>query len=62
MDGSKPKPQKQVSQPVIGKGEVQDGGRLRGSQSSEGSDLTPNFPPHSPMSDAAFRDTDCSEY
>lgn len=61
MDGSKPKPQKQLSQPAMGKCEV-DGGRLRGSQSSEGSDLISNIPPYSPISDTAFRDIDCSEY
>ncbi|XP_017346452.2 rho guanine nucleotide exchange factor 12 isoform X1 [Ictalurus punctatus] len=59
MDGSKPKPQKQLSQPAMGKCEV-DGGRLRGSQSSEGSDLISNIPPYSPISDTAFRDIDCS--
>ncbi|MCJ8739995.1 hypothetical protein PDJAM_G00053850 [Pangasius djambal] len=66
VDGSKPRPQKQLSLPVMGKGEVIDGGRLRGSQSNEGSDLTQNptvisnIPPNSPVSDTAVRDIDCS--
>ncbi|XP_027029769.2 rho guanine nucleotide exchange factor 12 isoform X2 [Tachysurus fulvidraco] len=66
MDGSKPRPQKQLSQPAMGKSDVVDIGRLRGSLSSEGSDLIhsptviSNIPPFSPVSDTAFRDTDCS--
>ncbi|KAM9468807.1 rho guanine nucleotide exchange factor 12 isoform 3-T3 [Clarias gariepinus] len=67
VDGSKPRPQKQLSQPGLGKCEVVDGGRfLRGSQSSEGSDLIQNstvisnLPPYSPVSDNAFKDTDFS--
>uniref|UniRef100_A0AAR2IWP2 Rho guanine nucleotide exchange factor (GEF) 12a n=1 Tax=Pygocentrus nattereri TaxID=42514 RepID=A0AAR2IWP2_PYGNA len=42
VDGSKQRPQKQLSQPVIGMCEPVDGVRLRGSQSSEGSDLIQN--------------------
>ncbi|XP_060743834.1 rho guanine nucleotide exchange factor 12 isoform X2 [Tachysurus vachellii] len=66
MDGSKPRPQKQLSQPAMGKFDVVDIGRLRGSLSSEGPDLIQsptfisNIPPYSPVSDTAFRDTDCS--
>ncbi|KAK3560711.1 hypothetical protein QTP86_014737, partial [Hemibagrus guttatus] len=64
VDGSKPRPQKQLSQPAMGKCEVVDGGRLRGSLSSEGSDLIQsptvisNISPYSPVSETAFRDTD----
>ncbi|XP_054649724.1 rho guanine nucleotide exchange factor 12 isoform X3 [Dunckerocampus dactyliophorus] len=39
LDG-RPRPQKQLSQPSLGASEHTDGGRLRGSQSSEGSELT----------------------
>ncbi|XP_061734243.1 rho guanine nucleotide exchange factor 12 isoform X2 [Nerophis ophidion] len=39
LDG-RPKPQKQLSQPSLGASEHTDGGRLRASQSSEGSELT----------------------
>uniref|UniRef100_UPI0037E91B8C rho guanine nucleotide exchange factor 12 isoform X2 n=1 Tax=Semicossyphus pulcher TaxID=241346 RepID=UPI0037E91B8C len=39
LDG-RPRPQKQLSQPTLGASEHPDGGRLRGSQSSEGSELT----------------------
>lgn len=38
-DNIKPRPQKQMSQPAMGGSELLEGGRLRGSQSSEGSDL-----------------------
>ncbi|XP_061828984.1 rho guanine nucleotide exchange factor 12 isoform X3 [Nerophis lumbriciformis] len=38
LDG-RPKPQKQLSQPSLGASDHTDGGRLRGSQSSEGSEL-----------------------
>ncbi|XP_076146442.1 rho guanine nucleotide exchange factor 12 isoform X3 [Alosa pseudoharengus] len=40
MDQSKQRPQKQLSQPVMGVSEPLDGSRLRGSQSGEGSELT----------------------
>ncbi|KAG5268324.1 hypothetical protein AALO_G00211320 [Alosa alosa] len=40
MDQSKQRPQKQLSQPVMGVSEPLEGSRLRGSQSSEGSELT----------------------
>ncbi|KAL7848715.1 hypothetical protein SRHO_G00203380 [Serrasalmus rhombeus] len=68
VDGSKQRPQKQLSQPVIGMCEPVDGVRLRGSQSSEGSDLiqntaviaaSPGSAPYSPASDTSFRDPDC---
>ncbi|XP_060799832.1 rho guanine nucleotide exchange factor 12 isoform X3 [Neoarius graeffei] len=66
VDGNKPRPQKQLSQPAMGKCDMVDGGRLRGSQSSEGSDLIQNptvisnIPPYTPVSDTVFRDSDCS--
>ncbi|XP_072548223.1 rho guanine nucleotide exchange factor 12 isoform X2 [Salminus brasiliensis] len=67
VDGNKQRPQKQLSQPVIGTCEPVDGVRLRGSQSSEGSDLTQNpafnaaspcSTLYSPSSDTALRDPD----
>lgn len=39
LDG-RPRPQKQLSQPTLGASEHSEAGRLRGSQSSEGSELT----------------------
>ncbi|KAI3354289.1 hypothetical protein L3Q82_018826, partial [Scortum barcoo] len=39
LDG-RPRPQKQLSQPTLGASDHMEGGRLRGSQSSEGSELT----------------------
>uniref|UniRef100_A0AAR2JLG4 Rho guanine nucleotide exchange factor (GEF) 12a n=1 Tax=Pygocentrus nattereri TaxID=42514 RepID=A0AAR2JLG4_PYGNA len=62
VDGSKQRPQKQLSQPVIGMCEPVDGVRLRGSQSSEGSDLiqntaviaaSPGSAPYSPVWDSS---------
>ncbi|CAM4553025.1 unnamed protein product [Leuciscus chuanchicus] len=38
-DNIKQRPQKQMSQPAMGGSDLTEGGRLRGSQSSEGSDL-----------------------
>lgn len=38
LDG-RPRPQKQLSQPTLGASEHTEAGRLRGSQSSEGSEL-----------------------
>lgn len=38
LDG-RPRPQKQLSQPTLGASEHMEAGRLRGSQSSEGSEL-----------------------
>ncbi|XP_061537517.1 rho guanine nucleotide exchange factor 12 isoform X1 [Phycodurus eques] len=63
LDG-RPKPQKQLSQPSLGASEHMDGGRLRGSQSSEGSELThstsvtTSSPNSTPSSSDASRDTD----
>ncbi|XP_077466828.1 rho guanine nucleotide exchange factor 12 isoform X2 [Stigmatopora argus] len=63
LDG-RPKPQKQLSQPSLGAGEHADGGRLRGSQSSEGSELThstsvtTSSPNSSPFGSDANRDAD----
>lgn len=66
VDG-KPKPQKQLSQPALGKSEPAEGGRLRGSQSIEGSDFTSFFShissqnaPCSPGLETSFKDTDFS--
>lgn len=36
---SRPRPQKQLSQPTLGASEQTESGRVRGSQSSEGSEL-----------------------
>ena len=67
VDSSKQRPLKQLSQPAIGTCESVDGVRLRGSQSSEGSDLTQNpafiaasscSVPFSPVSDTSVRDPD----
>ncbi|XP_022530904.2 rho guanine nucleotide exchange factor 12 isoform X3 [Astyanax mexicanus] len=67
VDGNKQRPQKQLSQPVMGTCDPAEGGRLRGSQSSEGSDLVQNpacssaspcSTIYSPASDTAFRDPD----
>ncbi|XP_051534790.1 rho guanine nucleotide exchange factor 12 isoform X2 [Myxocyprinus asiaticus] len=68
-DNVKQRPQKQMSQPALGGSEPIEGGRLRGSQSSEGSDLlqSPGFtasPPYSASysspSDPSGRDTEFS--
>ncbi|XP_066518963.1 rho guanine nucleotide exchange factor 12 isoform X2 [Hoplias malabaricus] len=67
VDGGKQRPQKQLSQPLMGTCEPVDTVRLRGSQSSEGSDLTQNPAfvsatpcnvPYITAMDTAFRDTD----
>ncbi|KAL2085937.1 hypothetical protein ACEWY4_019257 [Coilia grayii] len=67
MDQSKQRPQKQLSQPVMGVSEPLDGSRLRGSQSSEGSELTyptgltgsPLYSPSTgPTADPNARDSD----
>ncbi|XP_016379484.1 rho guanine nucleotide exchange factor 12-like [Sinocyclocheilus rhinocerous] len=64
-DNIKHRPQKQMSQPALGGSELIEGGRLRGSQSSEGSDLlqSPSFitsppfsAPYSSPSDPSGRD------
>ncbi|XP_029922849.1 rho guanine nucleotide exchange factor 12 isoform X2 [Myripristis murdjan] len=63
LDG-RPRPQKQLSQPTLGTSEHLEAGRLRGSQSSEGSELTHSTslttsPPNSATySSDASRDTD----
>ncbi|XP_016149476.1 rho guanine nucleotide exchange factor 12-like isoform X1 [Sinocyclocheilus grahami] len=51
-DNIKHRPQKQMSQPALGGSELIEGGRLRGSQSSEGSDLlqSPSFITSPPFS------------
>ncbi|XP_057206769.1 rho guanine nucleotide exchange factor 12 isoform X4 [Triplophysa rosa] len=65
----KQRPQKQMSQPAMGGSEPIEGGRLRGSQSSEGSDLlqspgiitSPPFSsPYSSPSDPSGRETEFS--
>uniref|UniRef100_A0A8C7Z6U9 Rho guanine nucleotide exchange factor (GEF) 12a n=1 Tax=Oryzias sinensis TaxID=183150 RepID=A0A8C7Z6U9_9TELE len=40
IEDSRPRPQKQLSQPALGTSEQTEAGRVRGSQSSEGSELT----------------------
>ncbi|XP_051933899.1 rho guanine nucleotide exchange factor 12 isoform X2 [Hippocampus zosterae] len=63
LDG-RPKPQKQLSQPSLGVSEQTDGGRLRSSQSSEGSELThptsltTSSPNNTTFSSDTSRDTD----
>eukprot|EP00064_Thunnus_orientalis_P007690 superscaffoldBa00000869_g7712 len=63
LDG-RPRPQKQLSQPTLGASEHMEGGRLRGSQSSEGSELThstsvnTSSPNSATYSSDASRDTD----
>ncbi|KAF7668975.1 hypothetical protein LDENG_00271680 [Lucifuga dentata] len=63
LDG-RPRPQKQLSQPTLGASEHMESGRLRGSQSSEGSELTHPTPvTTSPPNSATYssdmnRDTD----
>ncbi len=70
-DSIKHRPQKQMSQPALGGSELIEGGRLRGSQSSEGSDLlqSPSLitsPPFSAFygspSVPSGRDPEFSEY
>lgn len=63
LDG-RPRPQKQLSQPTLGASEHMEGGRLRGSQSSEGSELihstsvNTSSPNSATYSSDASRDTD----
>uniref|UniRef100_A0A8C1YS28 Rho guanine nucleotide exchange factor (GEF) 12a n=1 Tax=Cyprinus carpio TaxID=7962 RepID=A0A8C1YS28_CYPCA len=70
-DNIKHRPQKQMSQPALGGSELIEGGRLRGSQSSEGSDLlhspslitSPPFStPYSSPSDPSGKDLEFSEF
>uniref|UniRef100_A0A672QFB3 Rho guanine nucleotide exchange factor 12 n=1 Tax=Sinocyclocheilus grahami TaxID=75366 RepID=A0A672QFB3_SINGR len=69
-DNIKHRPQKQMSQPALGGSELIEGGRLRGSQSSEGSDLlqSPSFitsppfsAPYSSPSDPSGKDPEFEE-
>ncbi|XP_069004151.1 rho guanine nucleotide exchange factor 12 isoform X2 [Embiotoca jacksoni] len=63
LDG-RPRPQKQLSQPTLGASDHMDAGRLRGSQSSEGSELTHSMsvnmssPNSAPYSSETSRDAD----
>ncbi|XP_034149892.1 rho guanine nucleotide exchange factor 12 isoform X2 [Esox lucius] len=69
VDLNKPRPQKQLSQPCLGALEHLEAGRLRASQSSEGSELThsssinaslvPNSAANSHTSDGGSRDSEC---
>ncbi|XP_072319097.1 rho guanine nucleotide exchange factor 12 isoform X2 [Eucyclogobius newberryi] len=61
LDG-RPKPQKQLSQPILGASEHTEGGRLRVSQSSEGPELVHSALTSSPGSTASdtSKDTDIS--
>ncbi|XP_030007532.1 rho guanine nucleotide exchange factor 12 isoform X3 [Sphaeramia orbicularis] len=65
LDG-RPRPQKQLSQPTLGASEHMEGGRLRVSQSSEGSELmhpssvTTSSPNSATYSSDSSRDTDMS--
>uniref|UniRef100_A0A3P9A631 Rho guanine nucleotide exchange factor (GEF) 12a n=1 Tax=Esox lucius TaxID=8010 RepID=A0A3P9A631_ESOLU len=71
VDLNKPRPQKQLSQPCLGALEHLEAGRLRASQSSEGSELThsssinaslvPNSAANSHTSDGGSRDSECGE-
>lgn len=70
-DNIKQRPLKQMSQPAMGGSDLIEGGRLRGSQSSEGSDLlqSPGLitsPPfntsYSSPTDPSVRDPEFSEY
>lgn len=66
LDG-RPRPQKQLSQPTLGASEHMEASRLRGSQSSEGSELThstsvnTSSPNSATYSSDASRDTDIGE-
>ncbi len=66
LDG-RPRPQKQLSQPTLGASEHMEAGRLRGSQSSEGSELIHSMslntssPNSATYSSDPSRDTDIGE-
>lgn len=66
LDG-RPRPQKQLSQPTLGASEHMEAGRLRGSQSSEGSELVhstsvnTSSPNSATLSSDTSRDTDMGE-
>lgn len=62
---NRPRPQKQLSQPTLGAVELMDNSRLRGSQSSEGPELTHSLSVSSPSNTThsvdASRDADIGE-
>ncbi|KAM4566132.1 rho guanine nucleotide exchange factor 12 isoform 1-T1 [Odontesthes bonariensis] len=55
---SRPRPQKQLSQPALGTNEHVEAGRLRGSQSSEGSELTNSTPVNTSSPNSAIYSSD----
>ncbi|XP_071353517.1 rho guanine nucleotide exchange factor 12 isoform X2 [Trachinotus anak] len=59
LDG-RPRPQKQLSQPTLGTSEHMEPGRLRGSQSSEGSELTHSMSVNSSSPNSATYSSDTS--
>lgn len=59
LDG-RPRPQKQLSQPTLGGSEHMEAGRLRGSQSSEGSELTHSMSVNTPSPNSATYSSDSS--
>ncbi|XP_022609540.1 rho guanine nucleotide exchange factor 12 isoform X2 [Seriola dumerili] len=59
LDG-RPRPQKQLSQPTLGASEHMEPGRLRGSQSSEGSELTHSMSVNSSSPNSATYSSDTS--
>ncbi|XP_026225256.1 rho guanine nucleotide exchange factor 12 isoform X3 [Anabas testudineus] len=59
LDG-RPRPQKQLSQPSLGANEQMEAGRLRGSQSSEGSELTHSMSVNSSSPNSATYSSDTS--
>lgn len=59
LDG-RPRPQKQLSQPTLGASEHMETGHLRGSQSSEGSELTHSMSVNASSPNSAFYGTESS--
>ncbi|XP_051813888.1 rho guanine nucleotide exchange factor 12 isoform X1 [Acanthochromis polyacanthus] len=59
LDG-RPRPQKQLSQPTLGASEHMETGHLRGSQSSEGSELTHSMSVNASSPNSAFYSTESS--
>lgn len=59
LDG-RPRPQKQLSQPSLGASEQMELGRIRGSQSSEGSELTHSMSVNSSSPNSATYSSDTS--
>ncbi|KAG7221057.1 hypothetical protein INR49_017686 [Caranx melampygus] len=59
LDG-RPRPQKQLSQPTLGASEHMEAGRLRGSQSSEGSELTHSMSVNTSSPNSATYSSDSS--